>query len=75
MDRSPQGPDQKCVMPKISSMEETERRRRLGGETISRDEAETVCAANKWNEDEIEHCIFDVMATGDLELAGTAGVF
>jgi hypothetical protein len=59
---------QKCVMPSKSASAE---RRRLG-ENISQEAAEAACAAV----DHVHHenCVYDVMATGDLESAH-AGVF
>lgn len=42
------------------------RRRRLG-QMVSEDEAETACA--HWKKEDIDSCIMDVLATGDVELA------
>jgi hypothetical protein len=61
--REPQFP-QKCIMPgdHTASLQ-----RRLGEKAIAHDVAQEACA--KWEGDEQKHCIFDVMATGDLEVA------
>lgn len=63
----PQHPE-KCVMPDPAKKSE----RRLG-EGISREAAEAACA--KWRSEETKDaCIYDVIATGDLDLA-EAGAF
>ena len=62
VDRAPQYPRQKCILPGPSSKQG----RRLG-ETLARNAAEKACA--HWNGQK-ELCVFDVMATGDLEVAG-----
>lgn len=64
-DRSPQHP-LACELPSLAQQS----RRRLGS-TIARAEAEQACA--HWKEDQ-DACVFDVMATGDIEIA-TAGVY
>lgn len=62
--REPQLPHAKCILPnpKVASS-----RRRLG-ETMAREEAEKVCvnldATTKAS------CVYDVMQTGDLDIAG-----
>ena len=62
--REPQLPHAKCILPDPSFASS---RRRLG-ETMTRKEAERACAnlgtATK------EACVYDVMQTGDLEIAG-----
>mmetsp|Transcript_23494 Transcript_23494/g.32950 ORF Transcript_23494/g.32950 Transcript_23494/m.32950 type:complete len:410 (+) Transcript_23494:40-1269(+) len=63
--RFPQYP-QKCVLPSPVSAEESRNLRRRLGESISLEDAQEACA--DWGDD-IEDCVFDVMATGDLELA------
>jgi hypothetical protein len=65
--RPPQYPQQ-CKLPSKTAKDQ---RRRLG-ESIAREAAEKACAHWK-NEEEREGCIFDVMATGDLELAVAGG--
>lgn len=59
----PQYP-QKCVLPDPALKDERERRL---GSSISREDAEIACA--EWSEQTKENCIFDVMATGDLDMA------
>ena len=63
--REPQHP-RKCVRPQ----KKVEGRRRLGEPTVARDAAEKACAS--WG-DAKESCIYDVMATGDIELALAGG--
>merc|ERR1719491_457905 len=65
---APQHPAQ-CVMPGEHIMEA--RNRRLG-ESLAYEAAEKACAA--WEKEIREACIYDVMATGDLEFAA-AGSF
>ena len=68
--RAPQHP-QKCLMPEVSiDVQSTLRGRRLG-ESITKEAAQKVCA--DWKEDERDACIFDVIATGDLEMAQAGG--
>ena len=64
-DRHPQYPAQ-CIMPKETSSEA----RRLGT-SIALEAAEEAC--EHWG-DQKDQCVFDVMATGDLEIAD-AGAF
>lgn len=66
MERYPQFP-QKCVMPTPISISGD---RRLAESAVSRDDAEKACEG--WGED-MERCIFDVMTTGDMELAVAGG--
>ncbi|CAB9528751.1 expressed unknown protein [Seminavis robusta] len=65
-DRSPQYPA-KCLLPSPTAS----KGRRLGEEPISRADAERAC--ENWDELSKDACIFDVMATGDLELALPGG--
>jgi len=58
----PQYPE-RCVLPDPSQKEA--RRRRLGESAVTQDAAEAACA--DW--DNKDACVYDVMATGDLELA------
>ena len=67
-DRPPQFPS-KCRLP--SDAPSVSEARRLGG-TISRVEAEKAC--EDWTGEEKEGCIYDLVATGDLELA-SAGAY
>lgn len=67
--RAPQHP-QKCNMPHPVAAEN--RRRRLG-ESVSEEAAKLACT-HRLSEKEIDMCVYDVMATGDLEIA-QAGVF
>jgi hypothetical protein len=61
--RAPQYP-MRCIMPQVS---ETKVRRRRLQRTISREQAANACA--HWPKQGQESCIFDVMMTGDLEMA------
>lgn len=65
--RSPQHP-QTCYMPSPP----TKQGRRLG-EGTAVEAAEKAC--EHWNEETKDMCIFDVLATGDLEVATTHGAF
>ena len=65
--RPPQYP-QACRLPDPVISETT--RRRLGAADIGWKEAEEACAG--WGEDK-EHCIWDVIKSGDLELAEAGG--
>jgi len=62
----PQHPAQ-CMMPEEVSTEE--KRRRLGESMLTREDAEVACA--RVGEGSRDACIFDVMATNDLDLAGS----
>ena len=53
---------QQCRMP-----EPTTTSRRLGETIISQEVAEAACS--HWSKDLQAHCVYDVMATGDIELA------
>lgn len=67
-DRHPQYP-QACVMPDLTK----EERRRLGQKTISLEVAASACRQAGRIHD-AEACVYDVLATGDFELAA-AGAF
>lgn len=54
-----------CTMPNKAEPE----RRRLGEQTISRKAAEAAC--KKVDKDSMKDCVFDVMATNDVEMAGS----
>jgi hypothetical protein len=58
----PQYPE-KCILPEVTS----ESRRRLG-ETIARTAAEEACSHHPAGQEQ-KNCVFDVMATGDIDLA------
>ena len=62
--RDPQHPKQQCISPKVK----VSTQRRLG-ESIVREAAEVACAAHLKDEKLIDMCIFDVMASGDLDMA------
>lgn len=66
VNRAPQFPMQ-CNMPDTSK---ANKRRRLG-ESLTRAVAEKVCA--HWALDQKDLCVYDVMATGDLEYAQAGG--
>ncbi|CAB9514053.1 Peroxidase, family 2 [Seminavis robusta] len=62
--RAPQYPD-KCAFPHIAK-----KTGRWLGEAISEDEAQTACAHLKKDDaHEFENCVYDVMATNDLDQA------
>ena len=61
-DRSPQYPE-KCRLPSQAAKDS----RRLGEREVSAAEAEKACG--HWPEQERKGCVYDVMATADLELA------
>jgi hypothetical protein len=63
------GVEGKCIMPSKSAAVE---RRRLGGAGISEEAARDACSAV--DHVHFENCVYDVMATNDLE-AAHAGVF
>ena len=65
--RFPQYPET-CILPKPVAES-----RRLGGSLVSKDAAEEACAhfSNKLDQ---EHCVFDVIATGDLEMAQAGAI-
>ena len=67
--RDPQHPKQKCIMPEPKASTQ----RRLG-ESIAQEAAEAACTAHLNDEKLIDMCIYDVMASGDLEMA-QAGAF
>ena len=54
---------QQCLMPDPAVAS----RRRLGEATVTKAAAEAACA--DWEDNTREHCVYDVMSTGDLELA------
>jgi len=64
--RDPQYP-QVCRLPSASAKAA---RRRLG-ESVSRQAAEQACS--KWNEKERAASVFDVLSSGDLEMAHAGG--
>ena len=64
--RAPQAP-MKCIMPTQTDIH----RRRLGG-SLARSAAESACS--HWRAEQQNACVFDVLMTGDLDLAA-AGSF
>lgn len=62
----PQFP-KRCIEPENPRGER--RRRRLGEETVSEDEAEKACASIQDPRDR-KDCIYDILATQDLEMVG-----
>ena len=56
-----------CVMPEQRTKQE--KRRRLGEATIQREAAAAACAHAK--KEDYDSCIFDVMTTNDIEMAGS----
>lgn len=69
-DRFPQFPN-KCVMPDVQAVEEG-RRKLLEASGITEEDAKSACA--KANRPDMSQCVYDVMATSDLEVAD-AGAF
>jgi hypothetical protein len=67
MDNAPVQYPNQCLLP--SQFEATERRRRLGESATKVAQAEEACA-HVVDPDEREECIFDVMLTDDIEMAG-----
>jgi hypothetical protein len=64
----PQFPLEQCKMP--SSFQASERHRRLGESTANLHAAEKACAHKSSDPDEFDKCIFDVLLTEDLGIAG-----
>jgi hypothetical protein len=62
----PQSPNQKCILP--IEVHAEEKRRRLGEATVTEVEAELACA--KVSAKEHDACVFDVLATDDIDMAG-----
>lgn len=65
-ERAPQYPE-KCRLPDKSATEQ----RRLAESAISQEQAESACSG--WSSTHQAQCVFDVMSTGDLELADAGG--
>ena len=63
--RSPQLPYERCRMPSVAR---PSRRKLRGADLVLRNGAQEACAAQKGNDFDL--CVEDVMATGDLGLAG-----
>ena len=61
-DRPPQYPQERCILPELTA----DGRRMLRGSKISTEAAEIACAHRK---DDFEDCVFDVLATEDLDMA------
>ena len=72
--REPQYPTQ-CRMPAPhDDSSATARRRRLGERQVSQDDAEEACARNlDRSSEEFKNCVFDTLASNDLELALASG--
>jgi hypothetical protein len=66
VDRAPQHPD-KCRLPDPAARES----RRLGERVVTEEEAQEACSG--WTESHQQKCVYDVLATGDLELADAGG--
>lgn len=67
--REPQHPQQMCIMPSPKSSSQ----RRLG-ESLAEEAAQNACAVHVKDEAHMAMCVYDVIASGDLEMAA-AGVF
>lgn len=62
----------KCLMPSdIQKNSKKKRQRRLGESLISKQEAHEVCSNVGVKQDELDACIFDVLATNDIEMANS----
>ena len=69
--RVPQYP-QSCILPKQKSVI-SRLRRRLGENTVPKDKARAAC--QHWKDSrQVEMCIFDVLASGDLDMAGASSL-
>jgi hypothetical protein len=64
---APQLPDQKCILP--IELHAEEKQRRLGEATVTEIQAELACS--KISPKERDACVFDVLATDDLDMAGS----
>jgi hypothetical protein len=64
----PQFPLEQCKMP--SSFQGAERHRRLGESTAKVEAAEKACADKIKDPEEFENCVFDVLLTNDIGIAG-----
>jgi von Willebrand factor type D domain len=64
----PQFPLEQCKMP--SSFQGAERHRRLGESTARLQAAEKACAHKISDPEEFDNCVFDVLLTEDLGIAG-----
>jgi hypothetical protein len=64
----PQFPLEQCKMP--SSFQGAERHRRLGETTVKVEAAEKACADKIKDPEEFENCVFDVLLTNDIGIAG-----
>jgi hypothetical protein len=62
----PQLPEQTCILP--SELHAEEKRRRLGAALVTETMAELACA--KVPVAERDACVFDVLTTDDVEMAG-----
>jgi hypothetical protein len=67
MDNAPVQYPTQCILP--SEFEDTQRRRRLGESTAKQAAAEKACA-HVQDPEERDDCIFDVLLTDDMEMAG-----
>jgi len=61
----PQAPS-KCEIPTKTAL-----RRHLAESEVSVEEAKRICAQIITNKDDFDLCVFDIIATGDTEMAGT----
>ena len=73
--REPQFP-QKCVLPESTTTSTSSsqlrgrgRHRRLIESTVTKDTAQDSCAFLPLGSSHLEHCVHDVMVTGDLDVA------
>jgi hypothetical protein len=58
---------EQCKLP--SSVQAAERKRRLGGSLVKLSVAEKTCRDHMTNQDDFDACVFDVLLTGDMEVA------
>lgn len=65
----PQAPYEQCNLP--SKKIKAEKKRRLGKARITESPAKVACEKVGVSTKELDSCIYDVMATGDLDMAGS----
>lgn len=67
----PQAPFEKCILPSQHAGKEEKNRRRLGQATISEEQAKAACEKVGVPHQDVDACIFDVLATEDYDMAGS----
>jgi len=66
----PQLPHQQCVMPEELVASEKRIRRRLGQAEVTESMAERACDRAGVAKEDLDACVFDVLAADDIEMAG-----